>query len=87
VNGFVSVDGTLAATVAGTFDVTFTGDLASYQAEQYVGTFTLTAGQSVPYSFGLGSGQQVDVIVYDDTTGVRVADRQVAAASVCARSW
>jgi hypothetical protein len=38
--GYITVSGTLTATVPGTFDVVFTGDLASYQAEQYVGTFT-----------------------------------------------
>jgi hypothetical protein len=73
--------------VPGTYDVTFTGDLASYQAEQYVGTFTLTAGGSASYSFALGSGQHVDVIVYDDLTGARVASRDIAAASVCGHSW
>jgi hypothetical protein len=86
-NGYITVDGTLTATRPGTYDVAFTGGLASYQAEQYVGTFTLAAGGSASYSFALGSGQQVDVIVYDDTTGMRVASREVAAASVCGHSW
>jgi hypothetical protein len=83
--GYISIDGTITATVAGWYSVNLSTDMVRqpYQVDDV----QLTAGQTLPFSYPLPYGEQANLTVVNDDTGARVASVEVAAASVCSHSW
>lgn len=84
--GYTTITADFAINAPGTYDVSAWGD-SVYQSPGWVDEIDGLAGQTYEGVYALSYPQQIDVVVTNALTGVRVAERAVGAPLTCTHGW